>query len=51
MAHKLQDPGARKVATISFDYLFVTRRNVFTRDEWEIEKAGETALKVLVVCG
>ena len=31
MAHKLQDPGARKIATISFDYLFVTRRNVFAR--------------------
>ena len=25
MAHRMQDPGARKIATISFDYLFVTR--------------------------
>ena len=50
MAHRLQDPGSRKIATISFDYLFVTRRNVFTREEWDAEKSGETFLKVLVVC-
>ena len=33
MAHKLQDQGTRKISTVSFDYLFVIRRNVFTREE------------------
>ena len=50
MAHKLQDQSTRKISTVSFDYLFVTRRNVFTREEWEVEKSGEVFLKVLVVC-
>ena len=49
MAHKLQDEATRKIATISFDYLFITRGNAYTRDEWELEKNGESFLKVLVV--
>lgn len=49
MAHRLQDQSVRKISTVSFDYLFVTRGNVFTREEWELEKLEETFLKVLVV--
>ena len=50
MAHKLVDQSTRKISTVSFDYLFVTRGGVHTREEFEVLKAGETALKVLVVC-
>ena len=51
MAHRLQDQSSRRISTVSFDYLFVTRRNVFTREEWELERsADEVFLKVLVVC-
>ena len=50
MAHRLQDQGSRKISTISFDYLFTTRGNVFTREGWELEKLEEHFLKVLVVC-
>ena len=50
LAHKLQDQSSRKIATVSFDYLFITRGNAFTREEWELEKSDEPFLKVLVVC-
>ena len=50
MVHRLQDQSSRKISTVSFDYLFITRGNVFTREEWEIEKSSGEFLKVLVVC-
>ena len=31
LAHKLQDQSSRKIAAVSFDYLFITRGNAFTR--------------------
>ena len=37
MAHRLQDQSSRKISTVSSDYLFITRRSVFTREEWELE--------------
>ena len=43
LAHKLQDKGSRKIATISFDYLFITRGSAFTREDW-VEEAGEPFL-------
>ena len=53
MAHKEVDHVSRDVATVAFDYLFVTKKDVFTKGEWprwptraEVE---ENALKVLVV--
>ena len=50
MAHRLQDQGSRKISIVSFDYLFTTRGNVFTREEWEVEKSSDEFLKIFVVC-
>lgn len=53
MAHKEVDHGSRDVATVAFDYLFVTKKDVFTKGEWASEatraEVEENALKVLVV--
>ena len=37
MAHKEVDHGSRDVATVAFDYLFVTKKDVFTNGEWASE--------------
>lgn len=50
MAHRLQDQSSRKISNISSNYLFTTRGNVFTREEWELEKLEEHFLKILMVC-
>ena len=53
MRHSLVEQEGRSVATVSFDYMFVTRGAVYSRDEFE--KSAECdldpklVLKVLVV--
>ena len=52
--HKRSDHGKRHIPLVSFDYFFVAKKGMFTRAEWQIEKAkpenvDAESLKVLVV--
>ena len=54
MGHKLgHDHWNRSVAMVSFDYMFVTQSNVYTREDWsaceERDIGSKLLLKVLVV--
>ena len=40
--------SARSTPVISMDYMFLSRRGLFTRSEWE-PQAGENSAKVLVI--
>ena len=40
--------GSRSIPVISLDYMFLSRRGVFTRQEWQ-PLEGEQSLKILVV--
>ena len=46
--HHAADQGRRTVPIIGFDYMFITRRGVFERGEWE-PVSGESVAKVLVI--
>ena len=41
-------PGVRTLPTLCFDYMFVSKKGVFTRDEWKLESAEAEGVKVLV---
>ena len=46
--HHSVDYTSRKVPTIGFDYLFLSRRGVFSRKDW-VQESDEKYLKILVV--
>ena len=48
MAHRSLDRDDRKVSTVAFDYMFVTRGDVYTRDEFDEAANGDQWLKILV---
>ena len=51
MAHRSVDRDSRKVSTVAFDYLFVIRASVYTRDEFDEAANGDQWLKILFVRG
>ena len=50
-AHHRVEPGKRRIAMVMFDYFFVTKKGMFTREEWNAGEGKDEKdfLKVLVV--
>ena len=48
MAHRSVDRDSRKVSTVAFDYLFVFREGVYTRDKFDGAANSDQWLKILV---
>ena len=49
LAHRSVDWDSRKVSTVAFDYLFVIREGVYTREEFDEAANGDQWLKILGV--